>query len=301
MNKYFIYSLLLAMAGMTFTACSEDKLDSTSVIQPDETGNSEFDKWLDANFVAPYNIEFLYRYKDNETDMNYFNIPAKVEDAVKLAHIVKYSCLEAYDQVAGVNFTRAYFPKMFYAVGDFEFKNNGTMILGTAEGGKKIFLAGTNHLDKFLRSREELNTYYLKTIHHEFTHIMNQTKDYPANFKLITGTGYVSDAWSQEPYWKPEYYLKHGFISAYAQHSHVEDFAEMLSIYITNPKTQWDAWMPEAGTDGAKLIQQKLDIVRSYMKTQWKIDLDKLRDTVLQREDDIVAGRVNLTDLTVNH
>ena len=63
MNKYFIYSLLLAMAGMTFTACSEDKLDSTSVIQPDETGNSEFDKWLDANFVAPYNIEFLYRYR----------------------------------------------------------------------------------------------------------------------------------------------------------------------------------------------------------------------------------------------
>ena len=27
MNKYFIYSLLLAMAGMTLTACSEDKLD----------------------------------------------------------------------------------------------------------------------------------------------------------------------------------------------------------------------------------------------------------------------------------
>ena len=75
----------------------------------------------------------------------------------------------------------------------------------------------------------------------------------------------------------------------------------MLSIYITTPKTQWDAWMTEAGTDGAKLIQQKLDIVRSYMKTQWKIDLDKLRETVLQREDDIVAGRVNLTDLTVNN
>ena len=59
--------------------------------------------------------------------------------------------------------------------------------------------------------------------------------------------------------------------------------------------------MTEAGTDGAKLIQQKLDIVRSYMMTQWKIDLDKLRETVLQREDDIVAGRVNLTDLTVNN
>ena len=59
--------------------------------------------------------------------------------------------------------------------------------------------------------------------------------------------------------------------------------------------------MTEAGTDGAKLIQQKLDIVRSYMKTQCKIDLDKLRETVLQREDDIVAGRVNLTDLTVNN
>ena len=59
------------------------------------------------------------------------------------------------------------------------------MILGTAEGGKKIFLAGTNYLTRYIKDRDALNELYLKTIHHEFTHILNQTKNYSADFQLI--------------------------------------------------------------------------------------------------------------------
>ncbi len=33
----------------------------------------------------------------------------------------------------------------------------------------------------------------MKTIHHEFTHILNQTKDYPADFQLITGSLSLTD------------------------------------------------------------------------------------------------------------
>lgn len=305
---------LAAFLVVPLASCSDDDPDSTSIITTTQTSQNDFDRWLQANLVNPYNIQFVYRYNDNETDMNYYNVPPDYAQAVELAHIVKYAAVEAYDQVAGVTFTRQYFPKMLYATGEFEYRNNGTMILGTAEGGKKIFLSGVNHLDAALSGEGDdvipsvepsegvtlryiLNRYYLKTIHHEFTHILNQTKDYSTDFQQITGTGYIGDDWSDPE--NSQGYLSRGFISAYAQDKHEEDFAEMLSIYITNSAEQWQAWMDQAGTSGASLINQKLDIVRIYMRDSWNIDIDKLRDAVLQREQNIIDGKVNLTDLTV--
>ena len=291
---------------MSFSACSEDDLSQESVITSDSGANAsetDFDKWLTVNYLQPYNIEFKYRYEYNETDKAFYTVPADYKQSVELAHIVKYTCVEAYNEVGGVEFTRRYFPKMFFLIGEFEYKNNGTMILGTAESGKKILLTGVNNLDRYKDDLNYLNELYLKTIHHEFTHILNQTKDYSAAFQLITSTGYVADSWSV-----PEYasgYLQRGFITSYSQHSHVEDFAEMLSTYITNTPEQWEAWMETAaGTTsnpkpGRELLEAKLNVVRLYMKNSWNIDIDKLRTSVLRRENDVVAGKINLSDLTI--
>lgn len=247
---------MVAATGLGFTSCSDDDLDSTSIINPSMPQQNEFDKWLKANFIDGYNVEFKYRYDHNETDLNYYNVPARFEEAVKLAHIVKYTCLEAYDEIAGPDFTRAYFPKMLYAVGDFEYRNNGTIILGTAEGGKKIFLAGTNYLEQYMGNRDDLNEFYLKTIHHEFGHILNQNKENPKEFKQITPK-YIKDSWSNQENSKPSVYLPNGFITAYARSAHEEDFVEMVSTYICNSPSTWNQWLAEAGTEGAALITQK--------------------------------------------
>ena len=42
------------------------------------------------------------------------------------------------------------------------------------------------------------------------------------------------------------------------------------------------------------------DIVRDYMKTSWSIDIDELRETINRRQKDIVSGKIDLTDLTLN-
>lgn len=292
--KYMVFAFGVLLA---LWSCSEDELSKESVITVDQNSYTEFDYWLQRNYVAAYNIRFKYRYEDIESDMNYYTIPSKYEDAVKLAHIVKYMCLEAYDEVGGIDFTRAYFPKLIFTIGEWEYRNNGTYILGTAEGGRKILLSGTNYLDQYLGSAEDLNEYYLKTIHHEFTHIMNQTKDYPADFQLITGTMYVADKWSESPF--DQGYLKRGFISAYAQHSDKEDFAEMLSMFVCNSEARWDRWMNEAGTDGARLITAKLDIVKSYMLNAFNIDIEHLRASLQRRQKELIEGYVSLTDLSM--
>lgn len=292
--KYMVFAFGVLLA---LWSCSEDELSKESVITVDQNSYTEFDYWLQRNYVAAYNIRFKYRYEDIESDMNYYTVPSKYEDAVKLAHIVKYLCLEAYDEVGGIDFTRAYFPKMIFTIGEWEYRNNGTYILGTAEGGRKILLSGTNYLNQYLGSADDLNEYYLKTIHHEFTHILNQTKDYSADFQLITGTMYVADKWSESPF--DLGYLQRGFISAYAQHSDKEDFAEMLSMFVCNSEARWERWMSEAGADGARLLAAKLDIVRSYMLNTFNIDIEHLRSSLQRRQKEVVEGYVSLTDLSM--
>ena len=202
---------------------------------------------------------------------------------------------------------------MFFLIGEFEYRNNGTMILGTAEGGRKILLSGLNHLDElFARGPEYLNIYYLETIHHEFTHIMNQTLFIPADFQLVSGKDYLGDMWSEDPYNKE--YLQRGFITDYSQHSYQEDFAEMLSEYVTNDANTWNDRMEKADkaakekaektgekttTMPSELINSKLDIIRRYMKESFNIDIDALRESVQRRQADIFAGKVDLTDITV--
>jgi len=222
-----------------------------------------------------------------------------------MAHLVKYLCVETYDEVAGISFTRSYFPKMFFLTGEWEYRNNGTISLGTAEGGKKIFLAGINLLGETMEKgygefagnpSESLNHYYIKTIHHEFTHILNQTVDYPVDFAMITGTSYVADSWSDAPY--NVEYLQNGFISAYAQHSDGEDFAEMLSEYVTHSEEWWNTQITKAGEKGS-LIDAKLDIVKNYMQDAFNIDLDVLRATVLRRQADVFNGYVDLYNIDI--
>lgn len=301
MKEFFKYFSVAVIAVASLSACQKEKLSETSVIKVYSAPQNDFDKWLMTNYVNPYNIDFKYRFEMNESDLNYYTVPAGYDESIVMAHLVKYLCIDTYDEVAGVDFTRSYFPKMFFLIGEWEYRNNGTYILGTAEGGKKILLSGINYLyDVLGMGADALNYYYIKTIHHEFTHILNQTRDYPAGFREVTGTTYVADSWSASPY--NVGYLQRGYISAYAQHSSGEDFAELLSIYITNDPEWWAAQLATAGSDGSngdELILTKLDFVRSYMKDTFDIDIDLLRSVILRRQDEVLSGKIDLEDLTI--
>ncbi len=321
--KKISYILVVLAAAVAFSSCrKEEALDPVSVITIDSRTQNDFDKWLEANYVKPYNIVVKYRYEMNESDFSYYTVPADMDCSIILAHIVKYLCVDTYDEVAGVRFTQKYFPKEFFYIGEWEYKNNNTFILGTAEGGKKILLSGVNYIPRYYQNAHDLNHYYIKTIHHEFTHILNQTKDFPAEFTQVTPTDYVTDSWSTTGF--SAYYLQRGFLSTYSQHSDREDFAEMMSLYVTNSEETLEGWLEAAGRKvtendlnssefissfpgygvgdtfpGAERILAKIDLVKKYMMDTFGIDLDDLRATVLRREAEVVNGEVDLTSLEV--
>lgn len=234
MKKNKIYIFIAVLFAAFFSACSEDDLSSESVITEAQRVENDFDRWIVKNYVTPYNIDFKYRMEDIESDRNYNLIPADYTKSVQLAKLVEFLCLQVYDEVTGgKQFIRDYFPKMIHLVGSPAYENNGTMVLGTAEGGLKITLYNVNNVD--VLNVSALNYFYFKTIHHEFAHILHQTRPYPTAFKEISGSEYVKDSWSSA--WgsgtaAETAALKAGFITPYASSAVDEDFVELSLIHI---------------------------------------------------------------------
>jgi substrate import-associated zinc metallohydrolase lipoprotein len=293
MIKYMKY-LSVLLAAVLLVSCGEEKLDPTSQVIDSTVEQNEFDEWLYDNYVLPYNIEFLYRMVYKESDMNYYLVPAEYDKSIQIAKLMIHLCLEAYDDVTGSkDFIRTYFPKMIHIIGSAAYRNNGTMVLGTAEGGLKITLYMINSLQL---DPEYLNQYYFHTMHHEFAHILHQTKPYPADFKMISGSDYVADTWSEV--WDDDADAQaNGFISEYASKEANEDFVELIAIYITNTAAEWNSIISAAG-EGGDIITSKFDIVYNYMNNSWGIDLDELRATILERQSHIPL--LDLEDITIN-
>lgn len=283
MIKYIKY-LSVMLAAFLLVSCGEEKLDPNSQILDSNVEMNEFDEWLLDNYVTPYNIEFIYRMEYIESDMNYYLVPAQYEKSVQIAKLMIHLCLQAYDEVTGdKEFIRTYFPKMIHIIGSAAYRNNGTMVLGTAEGGLKITLYMINSLQL---DPDYLNEYYFHTMHHEFAHILHQTKPYSSDFEMISGTEYVKDTWN-DAFKNDADAQQHGFITPYAASEANEDFVELLSTYITNTPKFWSDMLKTAGKDGSAIIEQKFDIVYNYMKNTWGIDLNDLRDVILKRQGEI--------------
>lgn len=286
--KKNIYAILLAfVASFALMSCSDDDPSSESIFPTTSPKRDAFDKWLLENYTFPYNVEMKYKMEDIESDMKYHLVPADSAKTAKLSIIMKYLWFDAYNEVVGPDFIKENMPRTIHFIGSPAYNSEGTMVLGTAEGGLKITLYMVNSLDdKTLKNYDTMNKYYFHTLHHEFTHILNQKIPYDQSYKLITESGYVSGDWYLIP---DKTAHQAGFITPYAMVEPLEDFAEMLSGYVTKSQSEWNAILADAGTTGAASISAKLDIVRNYMQESWNVDIDQLRAAVLRRASTLSA------------
>lgn len=286
--KKNIYAILLAfVASFALMSCSDDEPSSESIFPTTSPKRDAFDKWLLENYTFPYNVEMKYKMEDIESDMKYHLVPADSAKTAKLSIIMKYLWFDAYNEVIGPDFIKENMPRTIHFIGSPAYNSEGTMVLGTAEGGLKITLYMVNSLDdETLKDYDTMNKYYFHTLHHEFTHILNQKIPYDQSFKLITESGYVSGDWYTI---SDKTAHQAGFVTPYAMVEPLEDFAEMLSGYVTMSQSEWNAILADAGTTGAASISAKLDIVRHYMQDSWNIDIDQLRAAVLRRASTLSA------------
>lgn len=75
MKKYIKY-LLLASLTLFTASCHEDEIEDTSIFDTNPPQRNAFDQWLMNNYIAPYNIDYKYKWEDIETNMSYDLSPA---------------------------------------------------------------------------------------------------------------------------------------------------------------------------------------------------------------------------------
>ncbi|MDR0938769.1 MAG: putative zinc-binding metallopeptidase [Mediterranea sp.] len=288
--------LLALFSLIVLYACGEDKLDSNSIFKNDEsTAPTALDRWLVPNYLLNYNIDFKYKYDNREADITYNLVPAEYDKAVALAILMKHVWLDAYVEVAGVEFLRTYCPRIMQLIGSAAYNAQGSEVLGTAEGGLKITLYKVNIIDinnpivdvdsPFPNTASnDMNYWFFHTMHHEFAHILQQTKDYDPDFDLISAGNYRSSDWvNLDDPEAPQY----GFVSGYASGQASEDMVEVISIYVTHTEEAWQkllaAGVVNGDDSGKQTILRKLAYVREYLSTSWSIDIDRLRDVVIRR------------------
>ena len=288
--RIYFYIIAMAFALLQFTSCQEEELDRNSIFTDEPTTEkNSFDQWLKKNYTDTYNIKLIYRLEDMETDFNYTLAPADFIMAQKLAKVVKYTWLEAYDEVAGLDFTCTYVPKIIHMVGSPAYEETGSVALGQAEGGLKITLYMVNY---FTLDAATLNSLYFETMHHEFVHILHQTKNYDTEFQRISEGNYVDNDWYLSD---DEEAQAKGFVNAYASSQPDEDFAETIAIYVSIKPTEWEELLSKAGENGASLIVRKLNMARQYMSETWNINLDELRNVTQRRLSDVTDGTLDLS------
>jgi substrate import-associated zinc metallohydrolase lipoprotein len=197
-------------------------------------------------------------------------VPVKEDKVIPVMKVVKDTWIEPYVQKAGEAFVKEHAPKQFVLVGSAKYNDDGTIVLGEAESGRKVTLFVVND---FNRLNVPAVKQMLHTIHHEFAHILHQTILYPREYKQVTPSGYTASWYNTND----ETARALGFITPYARASSDEDFVEMISMMLVEGRTGYEAILSKVPEEGRALLRKKEAFVVAYFKQSWNIDFYSLQ------------------------
>src|SRR5689334_7764919 len=290
----FIKNYLLFVFGITMLASckKEDPLtvDNISGLGGDTWVNGPIDQWLYDTLVVPYNIATKYKWDQSELDLNKDIVPPDESKVIPVMSSVKRVWIDPYVLQGGELFFKQYCPKLFVLAGSANWNLDGSITLGTAEGGRRIVLYLLNDfLNKtmpgYVPADSAIPKQMFHVIHHEFGHILDQNIRRPTSFDQVCQGLYTADWINTNDYAARQ----DGFISAYAESSPFEDFVEQISIMLIEGKSGFDDIVNNiTGTsirgttaDVAKArLRQKESIVVDYYNKAWNIDFYTLQTRV---------------------
>ncbi|TXE06051.1 hypothetical protein FUA26_13800 [Seonamhaeicola algicola] len=270
--KNIIKIIYLQVLLLAIVSCGNSDAVGDSQIDTDPPILNDLDLWLRDNFVEPYNIEVQYKWNINETDIDRFLHPPFEQNVKPIAEALLKAWIEPYTALGGENFIKNIAPRQFTLSGGFNFNpNSPTITLGVAEAGSKITLFNVDYLDF---SDVDIIKQPLKTVQHEYAHILNQTVPVDPIYGQINPENYNSNWFNRSD----EEARELGYITAYASSQESEDFVEMVSEILTNSKEDYDAIVDGIASEQARaIIRFKESLVVEYYKENFNIDLYELQ------------------------
>ena len=272
-NVIKIFSVLFLL--LTIISCKKEdpvNIDLTKYVD-NPVANTALDNWLKTTFLDPYNMDVIYRYSDFYKDNDKVVSPANPASVQPQMQTVLEGFINPYKTVAGVTFIKQMLPKEWILFGSGAYQTDGSMILATASAGKRVTIYDLNN---FNANNADLVTRKLRTIHHEFTHILNQLVAMPTDFQTITKSTYnatwttVSDASARDM----------GYVSPYASSQPGEDFAETVAHLLVPGQAWFDARANASTAVGKAALKAKEASVVQYFTINLGVDFRALQKEV---------------------
>lgn len=282
--KKLKYIWLLIMIAGVLTSCNDEEgmlEPSGEELFPPKEMNA-LDSVL-AEIYAPYNTIVEYRYIKNFLPKDWYYItPPKVENILPMAEMLKQLWIGPLEAGSSRKFVEAHFPRMIILVGSPARRQDGTVVLGQAEGGTLIRFTEVDNLDLKNRSwiEQQMNTAF-----HEYAHILHQTFRMPDAFRNVTPDNYTKNGWrvlSQQDA------IIRGMVSAYGTNSVADDFAELFAFFIMTDKTDYNYVFEDQPltsmtvgemNKGRAFIRTKLSIMKKFLLSAG-LDMEKVRENL---------------------
>ncbi|OQP42812.1 hypothetical protein A4H97_11670 [Niastella yeongjuensis] len=276
--KNILHTGLCALLLMSAASCRKSSaLDvDMSKYVIDNPPSTDLDNWITDNLTNPYNIQLQYRYeRDLLGDVGKDVSPVKLDKVQPTAQAIINVFLKTYEKVAGVAFIKTHTPKQFVLFGSASYNTDGSFTQGSADGGRRVILYDLNNLD--FTNPAQVSTKML-TIHHEFTHILNQTIAIQPEYQLVTKSDYLTN-WTDDNN-TADVAKNLGFISRYARMNYNEDFAETVAYLLTKGQLWYDSCAKTASADGLTKLKKKEALVVDYFKQSLSINFRDLQNEV---------------------
>lgn len=290
----FGYILPVFLLATVLTSCSDEKLEDVENIPGlggDPVVPTAIDNWLMDSLTTPFNITMKYRWDQFEFgDITKTLVPPDEAQIIPMGKAVRRTWIDPYVAQAGLTFFNKYSPKFFILSGSVQYLSNGAVVLGQAEGGRKIVVFDVNNFRTkgvagYEPARDSLKVKeFAHTLQHEFGHILHQNIFYPVEFKTICKGLYQGENWINISDAEAR---QDGFITAYSSSGFDDDFVETIAMMLTEGKAGWEAMINSIpagfsvnGTsqaDAQAKLRRKEAMVVSYYKTAWGIDFYSLQ------------------------
>lgn len=280
MKKIFLYLMLLLTVAVSCKKESALNVDITKS-NLDTYAKGTLDKWLEDNFLNPYNMEILYRFDRYQAKIDKEIAPVMEDKVQPIMEGVSQIFIKPYLDVTSKAFLLPILPKEIALFGSGEYSDD-QITLGTADAGRQINLYEVNSYDKnnvlsVMGTQERPAAFH--TMHHEFAHILHQNVPVPPDYEAIS-SNYIGSSWVGSGN-SAATAKSLGFITRYARNNKDEDFAEMISTLLVEGQDHFDAYVNTA-TDPTAItkLRKKEQVVVDYFKAAHGIDFRRLQAKV---------------------
>ncbi len=274
-NIYKILSTVFLLVMITSSCRKEETLnvDFNNFNVDNPILNTPLDGWLNSTFLNEYNMEVIYRYNRFYHGEDKDVASVKVDKVQPQMQTYLEGFLLPYRKIAGETFIKKYSPKQVVLFGSGAYNTDNSYTLATAAAGRRITIYDLNN---FNIADGSTVTRKLRTIHHEFTHILNQIVPMPTDFQVISKANYnatwttVTTATARDL----------GFVTPYATSQPGEDFAEMATHLLVEGQAWFDAWANGSSVAGKAALKAKEASVVSYFSINLGIDFRALQQEI---------------------